>query len=76
MYAAKKGQVVTTPPFKTCLEEKLSFALFHHPSLKPDLEKALGSETFNTLSHLIPETWILDSSPFHTSLWGDSRDWS
>ena len=61
MYAAKKGQVVTTPPYKTCLEEKLSFALFHHPSLKPDWEKALGSETFNTLSHLIPETWILDS---------------
>jgi hypothetical protein len=63
MYAAKKGLVVTTPPYKTCLEEKLSFALFHHPSLKPDWEKALGSETFNTLSHLIPETWILDSNP-------------
>jgi hypothetical protein len=63
MYAAKKGQVVTTPPYKACLEEKLSFALFHHPSLKPDWEKNLGSETFNTLSHLIPETWILDSRP-------------
>ncbi|MBT5632606.1 MAG: hypothetical protein HOJ13_07735 [Nitrospina sp.] len=63
MYAAKKGLVVTTPPYKTCLEEKLSFALFHHPSLKPDWEKELGSETFNTLSHLIPETWILDSNP-------------
>ena len=61
MYAAKKGQVVTTPPYKTCLEEKLSFALFHHPSLKPNWEKTLGSETFDTLSHLIPETWILDS---------------
>ncbi len=63
MYAAKKGQVVTTPPYKTCLEEKLSFALFHHPSLKSNWEKALGPETFNTLSHLIPETWILDSGP-------------
>ncbi|MBT5551879.1 MAG: hypothetical protein HOJ79_15530 [Nitrospina sp.] len=63
MYAAKKGQVVTTPPYKACLEEKLSFALFHHPSLKPDWEKNLGSETFNTLSHLIPETWVLDSRP-------------
>jgi hypothetical protein len=63
MYAAKKGQVVTTPPYKTSLEEKLSFGLFHHPSLKPDWEKALGSETFDTLSHLIPETWVLDSHP-------------
>jgi hypothetical protein len=63
MYAAKKGQVVTSPPYKASLEEKLSFALFHHPSLKPDWENALGSETFNTLSHLIPETWILDSQP-------------
>lgn len=63
MYAAKKGQVVTTPPYKASLEEKLSFALFHHPSLKADWEKALGSETFNTLSHLIPETWLLDSRP-------------
>ncbi len=61
MYAAKKGQVVTTPPYKTYLEEKLGFALFHHPSLKPDWEKTLGSETFRALSHLIPETWILDS---------------
>ena len=63
MYAAKKNQVVTTPPYKASLEEKLSFALFHHPALKTDWEKALGSETFNTLSHLIPETWILDSRP-------------
>ena len=63
MYAAKKGQVVTTPPYKTCLEEKLSFALFHHPALKADWKKALGSETFDTLSHLIPETWAIDSRP-------------
>jgi hypothetical protein len=63
MYAAKKGHVVTTPPYKTYLEEKLSFALFHHPSLKADWKKTLGSETFNTLSHLIPETWVLDSRP-------------
>lgn len=63
MYAAKKGQVVTTPPYKASLEEKLSFALFHHPALKTNWEKELGSETFSTLSHLIPETWALDSRP-------------
>lgn len=63
LYAAKKGQVVTTPPYKPWLEEKLSFALFSHPALKSDWEKALGSETFAVLNHLIPETWILDSRP-------------
>ena len=61
--AAKKGQVTTTPPYKPWLEEKLSFALFSHPSLKSDWEKALSSETFTALTHLIPETWILDSRP-------------
>ena len=63
LYATKKGQVITTPPYKPWLEEKLSFALFSHPSLKSDWEKALGSETFTALTHLIPETWILDSRP-------------
>lgn len=63
LYSAKKGQVVTTPPYKPWLEEKLSFALFSHPALKSDWEKALGSETFTALTHLIPETWVLDSRP-------------
>jgi len=63
LYSAKKGHVVTTPPYKPWLEEKLSFALFSHPYLKSDWQKALGSETFTTLSHLIPESWILDSRP-------------
>lgn len=60
MYSNKKGRVKTTPPYKTHLEEKLSFALFHHPALAPFWEKALGVETFITLSHLIPKTWVLD----------------
>ncbi|MBC8283437.1 MAG: hypothetical protein H8E32_06445 [Nitrospinae bacterium] len=63
LYSAKKGQVVTTPPYKPWLEEKLSFALFSHPSLKSDWEKVLGAETFTALTHLIPETWTLDSRP-------------
>ena len=63
LYAAKKGRVVTTPPYKPWLEEKLSFALFSHPALKSDWEKALGLETFTFLTHLIPKTWILDSRP-------------
>lgn len=61
LYSNKKGRVQTTPPYKPFLEEKLSFALFHHPSLATFWEKALGPETFTTLSHLIPKTWVLDN---------------
>ena len=63
MYSNKKGRVKTTPPYKPHLEEKLSFALFHHPALISWWEKALGVETFALLSHLIPNTWILDNRP-------------
>ncbi len=61
VYSNKKGRVETTPPYKPFLEEKLSFALFHHPVLIPYWEKALGPETFTALSHLIPKTWVLDN---------------
>lgn len=63
MYSAKKGRIKTTPPYKTYLEEKLLFALFHHPVLSPFWENALGPETFAILSHLIPNTWVLDNRP-------------
>jgi len=49
MYSCKKGRVKITPP------------LFKHPVLTSLWEKGLGCETFSILSHLIPETWILDS---------------
>lgn len=62
-YAVKKGKVSVTPPYKPQLEEKLSFALFHHPALAEWWEKYLGAETFTLLSHLIPRTWILDNRP-------------
>jgi len=61
LYSNKKGRVQTTPPYKPFLEEKLSFALFHHPALTAFWEKALGPETFTALSHLIPKTWVLDN---------------
>jgi len=61
MYAAKKGKVRVTPPYKAFLEEKLALALFYHPVLRPYWENELGSETFEFLSHLIPRTWILDN---------------
>lgn len=63
MYASKKGRVAVTPPYKPALEEKLAFALFHHPELAPFWEQTLGPETNATLRRLLPRTWILDPQP-------------
>lgn len=62
-YAAKKQQVVVTPPFKPYLEEKLLFALFHHPLLQDFWEGELGEATYGILVSLFPRTWILDPRP-------------
>ena len=61
MYSHKKGRVKITPPYKPYLEEKLAFGLFRHPALTSIWKKELGPATFKALSHLIPDTWILDS---------------
>lgn len=63
MYSAKKEQVVVTPPFKPALEEKLAFALLHHPALARFWDRELGEETFGRLKLLMPRTWILDPQP-------------
>ena len=63
MYSAKKGRTIVTPPFKPWLEEKLAFALFHHPMVEPFWEKALTRETFEVLKTTIPRTWVLDPQP-------------
>ncbi|MCA9473399.1 MAG: hypothetical protein MRJ96_06580 [Nitrospirales bacterium] len=63
MYAAKKGLTVVTPPYKPWLEEKLAFALVHHPMVEQYWEANLPDETFQLLKRLIPHTWILDPSP-------------
>jgi hypothetical protein len=63
MYGAKKGVVAVTPPFKPQLEEKLAFALLHHPMLTPFWRHELGEDDFLLLSTLVPRTWILDPRP-------------
>lgn len=63
MYSAKKERIAVTPPFKPALEEKLAFALLHHPVLAAFWQRELGEETFGVLSGLMPRTWILDPSP-------------
>ena len=66
-YALKKDRVAVTPPYKPALEEKLAFALLHHPALRPFWEKALGLEVFLHLTALMPRTWILDPAPIPPS---------
>ncbi len=63
LYAAKKGRVSLTAPIKPWLEEKMAFALLHHPVLEPFWSHALGSETFDLLRQWMPRTWILDPRP-------------
>ena len=63
MYAAKQGRVAVTPPFKPQVEEKLAFALFHHPALTAFWQADLGEDTYVVLSRLLPKTWVLDPRP-------------
>lgn len=59
-YAAKKEKVVLLPPAKPFLEEKMTFALFHHPALAGYWRNALGEETYGVLKGCFPKTWVLD----------------
>ena len=62
-YAAKKGLVSITPPYKPALEEKLAFALLHHPILRLFWEKELGADCLLHLTTIMPKTWLLDPAP-------------
>lgn len=62
-YAAKKGWVAVTPPYKPALEEKSAFALLHHPVLRPYWEEELGADCFLHLTTIMPRTWLLDPAP-------------
>ena len=72
LYAVKKGRVAMTPPAKPWLEEKMAFALLHHPVLEPYWARELGSDSFSVLRELMPRTWILDprSVPPHAVIPG------
>lgn len=62
-YAAKKGWVSVTPPYKPALEEKSAFGLLHHPMLQPYWCQELGEDLFLHLTTIMPRTWILDPTP-------------
>lgn len=61
--AVKQGRVAMTPPAKPWLEEKMAFALFHHPALNAFWRHELRAETFDLLRQWIPRTWMLDPRP-------------
>jgi len=63
LYSAKKGLVAMTPPPKSYLEEKLVFALLHHPALDAFWQSALEADTLALLRQLVPPTWIVDPRP-------------
>ncbi len=63
LYAARHNRVKLTPPPKAQLEEKLSFALLHHPALEPLWRKELGDDVFARIRVLFPQTWVLDPRP-------------
>ncbi len=60
LYAARHNTVKMTPPPKAHLEEKLAFALLHHPGLAPLWRAELGAEIYERMLTLLPRTWVLD----------------
>ncbi len=60
LYAARHNRVKMTPPPKATMEEKSSFALFHHPALAALWRAELGKDTYERLRAIFPMTWILD----------------
>lgn len=63
LYSARHNRVTMTPPPKAQLEEKLAFALFHHPALAKLWKAELGEAVYDHLKQLFPETWIVDPRP-------------
>jgi hypothetical protein len=63
IYAMKHRLATVTAPFKSYLEEKLLFYLFHHPELESFWRGALDSNTFDRLCRMLPPTWLLDPQP-------------
>ena len=63
LYAARHNRVKITPPPKAQLEEKLAFALLHHPALAALWKGELKTDTYERLKLLFPETWVIDPRP-------------
>jgi hypothetical protein len=62
LYAARHNRVKMTPPPKAQLEEKLAFALLHHPRLAKFWRAELG-DAYDHVRKIFPQTWLLDPRP-------------
>ena len=63
LYSARHKRVTLTAPPKSFLEEKMLFALFHNPALGSLWQDELGTDAFERLTKIFPQTWILDPRP-------------
>lgn len=61
IYAIRKRMVAATPPLKSYLEEKLLFALLHHPVLARAWQKELDGSSWDSLRQILPLTWVMDT---------------
>jgi len=57
------GEVAIVPPMRPYQEEKLGLALFHHHLLQDYWVEALSGRTLKLLRKLIPQSWVIDSTP-------------
>ena len=62
-FLARGKRLRLTPPPKPHLEEKLWFALLHHPALAAHWRRHLSNDTYDGLREVIPKTWIMDPTP-------------
>ncbi len=70
IHAMKKRRVAVTPPLKAQLEEKLLYALFHHPELEQFWTNELPADSLDVLRETIPATWVMDPAhiPPHAAI--------
>lgn len=60
---AAEKQIRLTPPFKPCLEEKLSLALLWNRNLRGYWRQELGEGFLARLQKLVPYSWVVDPTP-------------
>lgn len=60
---AAEGRFHLTPPPKTIMEEKASFALLHNHNLESFWLQHLGGGFLKTLLRHVPYTWMVDPAP-------------
>lgn len=63
LQAVASAEVAMLPHIRPFQEEKLNFALFHHPQLQDVWEEHLSASSYALLQRVIPHSWIVDPAP-------------